>query len=1230
MDRLLQASTTSEKYKSKRQRGLESGCDEVEAEQSNENSAKAKGSTIEVSNGLVSKTGEKVLVQVFALPAVQLTAKGDKNKHRTNLEGGCIVEKQRFLKTLWRMCFSHWKKIPTMSYLLPAPTYSHRCMAKKFAFESLHLCCDDGEIKIAVNEYPALLVWLLTSTNEEAKHFRKYVRLYNNVFAFTSLGGDHKAETKNGIYVFKLHGQIYHNIPSLVPGEKGQQYMQLYFYDGQQELANRVKCFSTLRENILSMLMEITNLNPYARFFRSLREVTISDSTQILLNKTTVPDQRVYNAPTSDEVDVIWAENTSSSDSESPHILVISVNDSLHMIKHYYGCYDPLQYPLLFPYGDCGWTQGLKKMSMGGIQQLQSQTDPVSSCSIHTTEELLDEEARRANGGSSKADKHISAREYYAYRLQCRSRNYLLRAGRCFQQYIVEMYVKGLLDTIDCAEECAANVGRRVILLATFIGGPRDLKKRYLNTMSLVQRFGKPDLFITMTCNPNWPEIKQELAIVEEAQNRPNIVSRVFRAKTLDDFDKFVCAETPSSENEYLREIVIKHMMHGPCGHLNPECPCMKHKEQRGRCKYGYPKKNCEEIKSNGVGYHMYRRRATCDIVKVRGVEMDNSWVIPYNPYLLAYFNCHLNVEVCSTIEVVKYLYKYVYKGHDKISFNIVQTKDGVPVHDEIKQYQSGRWVSPCEAMWRLFGFDLYEMYPPVLPLPIHLPNSQLIQMRPHENLTAIVSDDKRTRTCLTEFFKMNCKLALGTRWLYNEFSEHYRSPKSFQDLRIVNGYVYDTFEQVALKLGLMEDDDAVELCLTEGCAIQMPHVIRKLLATFLIFCQPSNPLSLWLKYYDSFSKDFRHKHPTDAGRVKQLTIRSVEQFVESMGKIRSMNNIVLPTATSGIAAANIPSGRAAHSRFKIPLDPLGSLACNVPKQGSLAKLIRETMLIIWDEASMAKKENIESLDSLLRDICSSSELFGGKIVVFGGDFRQVLLVVPRKTQREAITASLVTSALWPQLLKFRLTENLRAKDDPTKAAFLLALGNGELQNTEDAFVELPPEIVKSCYNREADNIHLTVVAFPEMDMLPFSSDIFTTRAILTPMNEDVDVINSSLICEFPAVVRNLDAQWRAREDDLPFHLSLGSKTVIRSLDPEGETIYPRYQTLASNPSIPVDDDRDYILVIVLYASEEPRRIVTAANKETSIRDLMVIYHRTTLTFNVSDGTGSLELIAFT
>ena len=60
-------------------------------------------------------------------------------------------------------------------------------------------------------------------------------------------------------------------------------------------------------------------------------------------------------------------------------------------------------------------------------------------------------------------------------------------------------------------ESQAENCGKRIILPPSFISGPRDLRKRYLNATTLVQQFGKPDIFATMTCNTNWPEIKKEL-----------------------------------------------------------------------------------------------------------------------------------------------------------------------------------------------------------------------------------------------------------------------------------------------------------------------------------------------------------------------------------------------------------------------------------------------------------------------------------------------------------------------------------------------------------------------------------------------------------------------------------------------------------------------------------------------------------------------------------------------
>ena len=135
----------------------------------------------------------------------------------------------------------------------------------------------------------------------------------------------------------------------------------------------------------------------------------------------------------------------------------------------------------------------------------------------------------------------ISCREYYSYLLQIRTGNRILATGRVLLQFVVDMYVKlestrldflrnnqstiradlyqGLVDAVVMGELRAINVGHRIVLPPSFIGGPRDMRRRYLNAMSLVQRFGKPDIFATMTCNPNWPEIKAELKDGEKVQN---------------------------------------------------------------------------------------------------------------------------------------------------------------------------------------------------------------------------------------------------------------------------------------------------------------------------------------------------------------------------------------------------------------------------------------------------------------------------------------------------------------------------------------------------------------------------------------------------------------------------------------------------------------------------------------------------------------------------------------
>ena len=259
------------------------------------------------------------------------------------------------------------------------------------------------------------------------------------------------------------------------------------------------------------------------------------------------------------------------------------------------------------------------------------------------------------------------------------------------QQEIQSKVYQGIIYSILIGETQGSKIGHRIILLASFIGGPRDMRKRYMEAMALVQRFGKPDLFLTITCNPCWLEIKEELKPQEEAQNRPDLIARVFRAKleelknelfkkkifgevatyvnviehqkrglphthfliilkkdwkiiALESFDDVVLAELPNKhENSHLYLTIVKHMMHSPCGTLNPNNICMK---KYRSCKNRYPKQFCDETTIGNDSFPRYRRQDNGASAKVRGHNLDNRWILPYNPYLLAKIDSHINVEI--------------------------------------------------------------------------------------------------------------------------------------------------------------------------------------------------------------------------------------------------------------------------------------------------------------------------------------------------------------------------------------------------------------------------------------------------------------------------------------------------------------------------------------------------------------------------------------------------------
>jgi len=111
---------------------------------------------------------------------------------------------------------------------------------------------------------------------------------------------------------------------------------------------------------------------------------------------------------------------------------------------------------------------------------------------------------------------------------------------------------------------------------------------------------------------------------------------------------------------------------------------------------------------------------------------------------------------------------------------------------------------------------------------------------------------------------------------------------------------------------------------------------------------------------------------------------------------------------------------------FRIPTVPIRP--CRIDQDTPGALVLQEASLIIWDEAPMTHRHNYEAVDRSLRDLLRVQKPFGGLTVLFGGDFRQVLPVVPRGTRSQITAASLKRSTLWPHISIKRLTVNMRVR----------------------------------------------------------------------------------------------------------------------------------------------------------------------------------------------------------
>ncbi|GBM58768.1 hypothetical protein AVEN_179321-1 [Araneus ventricosus] len=187
--------------------------------------------------------------------------------------------------------------------------------------------------------------------------------------------------------------------------------------------------------------------------------------------------------------------------------------------------------------------------------------------------------------------------------------------------------------------------------------------------------------------------------------------------------------------------------MHGPCGIDNPGAPCM----EAGQCMKEFLKEFRTET-TMSVSVYPLNRRCPSDTTFGRGRKMDNRFVVSYNPYLLLKYNAHINVEVCTSLCAVKYIYKYIYKGFDWA--NMVLSARQVQ-YQEIVNYIDARYVRAPEAMWRLLGSHMHDRLHAVMRRPVHLPNQKRVTFKDDHEEEALEAARSRP-TMLETWFQLN------------------------------------------------------------------------------------------------------------------------------------------------------------------------------------------------------------------------------------------------------------------------------------------------------------------------------------------------------------------------------------------------------------------------------------------------------------------------------------------
>ncbi|CAN6801569.1 unnamed protein product [Brassica oleracea] len=458
---------------------------------------------------------------------------------------------------------------------------------------------------------------------------------------------DHSINNGRGPFVFRMSGENYHRIGDIVP-EPGQasKFSQLYIIDTLNEIKNRLDAYAgsdraaakKLREPLVLLLKNMLDqCNPHVKAFRSARDrfdVEGSTGYRMRLIESRQSDGRTHNLPTANEVAALIPGDFVLN-METRDIVLESTSGKLQRISELHPAYLPLQYPLLFPYGEDGFRLNIPI----GFEE-----------------------------STARKRKNVTMREYFAFRILERrwEAPTITRSGRLFHQFLVDAYAmiessrlrylwlnqKNLRSSGYAAIQKAATragakmaeQGSRIFIPATFTGEKRPEILCRVFKMKLDNLIGE----LTKKNGSLFGPVAAVMYTIEfQKRGMPHTHILVFMEKgskfpTADDIDKIISAEIPDKTvDPDLYVIVGDCMMHGPCGAAKKDNVCMVN----SKCSKMFLKPLNIRTSIDANGFPAYMRRIDGRFIEKNGIRLDNGFVVPYNRDLMLPYRAHVNVE---------------------------------------------------------------------------------------------------------------------------------------------------------------------------------------------------------------------------------------------------------------------------------------------------------------------------------------------------------------------------------------------------------------------------------------------------------------------------------------------------------------------------------------------------------------------------------------------------------